>query len=255
MNLKTLIVDDESLARDRLRGLLEKDDRIEILGEAANGADALRQILELRPDLVFIDIQMPEKTGIEVVTELQDSLAELPTIVFVTAYDAFALKAFDLHAVDYLLKPFDRPRFQTALEKAIARHRQRESAEIGARLASFLGEFKPEPRRLDRLSIKTDGRVILVRVDEIDWIGSANNYVEIHVGNDSHLMRETLSQLEAQLDPARFLRISRSTIVAIDRIREIQPLFHGEHSLILTTGAKLTASRSYRDALKPLLGK
>lgn len=256
MLLRTFIVDDESLGRDRLRSLLEKDSRIEVIGEAGDGASALQQITTLRPDLLFIDIQMPEKTGIEVVTELADSLDTLPAIVFVTAYDNFALKAFDLHAVDYLLKPFDRQRFEAALEKAIANRRQQHSDAIGAHLSAFLSEFKPtRGPYLDRLSIKTDGRVFLVRTDEIDWIGSANNYVEIHIGSDAYLMRETLSQLETQLDPGRFLRISRSTIVVIDRIREIQPLFHGEHAIILANGAKLTASRSYKDALKPLLGK
>lgn len=255
MPIQALIVDDESLARERLRSLLEQDDRVAVIGEAADGASALAAIRERRPDLVFLDIQMPEKTGIEVAVELQASDTPLPIIVFVTAYDAFALQAFDLHAVDYLLKPFDRQRFLTALDKAVANHKQREALQFDQRLASLLSEFKTEKRYLDRLSIKAEGRVVLVRVADIDWIGAANNYVEIHVGGANHLMRETLSQLETQLDPERFLRISRSTIVAVDRIREIQPLFHGEHAIILNGGVKLTASRGYKDALKPLLGK
>ncbi|MDQ8202469.1 LytTR family DNA-binding domain-containing protein [Pelagicoccus sp. SDUM812003] len=258
MPLRTLIVDDEALARDRLRSLLEKDERIELVGEAGDGATALRLCRELQPELLFLDIQMPEKTGIEAATELQSSLPKLPLIIFVTAYDTFALKAFDLHATDYLLKPFDRARFEAALDKAIAAHARQSPSDIDQKLASLLREFAPAAgakRYLDRLSIKTEGRVILARVEDIDWIGSANNYVEIHIGKAQHLMRETLSQLETQLDPERFLRISRSTIVCIDRIREIQPLFHGEHAVILRDGAKLTASRSYKDALKPLLGK
>ncbi|EDY82314.1 LytTr DNA-binding domain family [Verrucomicrobiia bacterium DG1235] len=255
--MRALIIDDESLARERLATLIEADGRATIAGQASDGASALKQIAALKPDLLFLDIQMPELTGIDVATALHDSEQNLPLIIFVTAYDAFALKAFDLHATDYLLKPFDRARFTAALDKALAAHQQRESSDIQQRLSALISDFHPKKTDtyLDRLSIKTEGRILLVPIGDVDYIAAANNYVEVHVGSVTHLMRETLSQLEAQLDPKNFLRISRSSIVAIDRIREIHPLFHGEHTLHLANGQKLTATRSYRDALKPLLGK
>ena len=255
MNIRCLLVDDEPLARERLRALLQSDERFHVLAEAADGRSALQLIEDLAPDLVFLDIQMPEMTGIEVAAALQASESKLPLIVFVTAYDNFALQAFDLHAIDYLLKPFDRARFETALDKAASRLASHTPADLSHQLAALISTYRSEQRLPNRLPIKTDGRVILLPVEEIDWIGAANNYVEIHAGKACHLMRETMNAIEERLDPARFLRISRSTLVAIDRIREIQPLFYGEHAVILADGAKLTASRGYRDALKPLLGK
>lgn len=261
MTYTTLIADDEALARERLRSLLEDDERFEVVAEAADGRSALQAIREHAPQLVFLDIQMPEMTGVETLAQLHAELPpeRRPAVIFVTAYDEFALRAFDLHAVDYLLKPFDRLRFEAALDKALAQLRQPDSGELNQRLAALIAEFsssrRSSPKYLERLPIKTEGRVLLVPVEEIDWIGAANNYVEIHVGKASHLMRETLSVLESKLDPEKFLRISRSTIVAIDRIREIQPLFHGEQAVILRNGTKLTASRSYKDALKSLLNR
>lgn len=254
--MRCLIIDDESLARSRLRSLLEADGRVTVEDEASDGASALKKIGELKPDLIFLDIQMPELTGIEVATRLQDLDIPLPNIVFVTAYDEFALKAFDLHAIDYLLKPFDRTRFKTALDRAIVAHQTRDSSDLQRQLASLISSYDPKPTtRIDRLAIKTDGKILLLPVEAISHFSAANNYVEIHADNTKQLMRETLSSLESQLDPSKFLRISRSSIVAINRIREIHPLFHGEHTLVLSNGVKLTASRSYRDALKPYLGK
>lgn len=251
-----LIIDDESLARERISSFVESDGRLSIVGEASDGASALKEIEAFQPDIIFLDIEMPELTGIEVATRLHDSELPLPLIIFVTAYDEFALKAFDLHATDYLLKPFDRSRFTAALDKALAAHQRSEPSDLQKSLAALIADLQPKPPAyLDRLSIKSDGRILIVPIAEVDHITAANNYVEIHTKNALHLMRETLTQLEAQLDPKRFLRISRSAIVAIDQIREIHPLFHGEHSLVLNSGRKLKASRSYRDALKPLLGK
>lgn len=254
--IRVLIADDEALARERIRSLMEKEDRIEVVGEASDGAETLNLVEELNPDLLFLDIQMPELTGIDVASRIQDSDTKIPSIIFVTAYDEFALKAFDLHAIDYLLKPYDRTRFNTALERAINSHQTREPGKIEQTLAALVSTFRPPASEyLDRLSIKTEGRIILLPISEVAHIAAANNYVEIHSNSESYLMRETLSQLESQLDPKKFLRISRSSIVAIDRIREIHPLFHGEHTLILSNGTKLTSTRSYKDALKPLLGK
>lgn len=254
--MRTLIIDDEPLARERIRSLLEKDDRIQIVGEASDGRSALELIERENPELLFLDIQMPELTGIEVAMRIQDTDAPLPSIVFVTAYDEFALKAFDLHAIDYLLKPFDRSRFSTALDRAISVHQTQDSGLIEKKLADLISAYRPHSTDyLDRIPIKEDGKITIVPIGEITYIAAANNYVEIHSDSQKHLMRETLSLLETRLDPDKFLRISRSTIVAIDRIREIHPLFHGEHALVLANGIKLTSSRSYREALKPLLGK
>jgi len=257
---QTLIVDDERLARDRLRQLIEEDGRVAIAGERATGREALEAIQELRPDIVFLDIQMPEQSGIDVLAALEPG--QVPAVVFVTAYDAYALKAFDLHAVDYLLKPFDRERFQAALQKALDRlalaGQERPEASVredtlDQRLDSLLQALgRNRQSRPERLSVKEDGRILLVPVEEIDWIGAADNYVEIHANGERHLRRDTLSALEAKLDPERFLRISRSAIVAIDRIREIEPLFHGEYRLVLADGARLAASRRYKDAIRRL---
>lgn len=260
MPFATLIVDDEELARERLRDLLATDDRFQLAGEVADGLAAVEAIRAQTPDLVFLDVQMPEMTGIEVLATLRAELpaARLPVVVFVTAYEEFAVKAFDLHAVDYLLKPFDRLRFQAALDKAAAQLRQPPANDLGRRLADLVAEFSSQSSArsyLERIPIKTGGRVLLLGIDEIDWLTSANNYVEIHAGKAVHLMRETLSTLEAKLDPKRFLRISRTTIVAIDRIREIQPLFHGEQAVILRDGTTRTATRSYRDALRALIDR
>jgi two-component system LytT family response regulator len=173
-------------------------------------------------------------------------------VVFVTAYDKFALKAFEVHAVDYLLKPFDRERFQTALQRAIRVIRQNQPAAIEEKLSAMLQDMRPPAKALDRIAVKTEGRVVLVNVDDLDWVEAADNYVSLHVGKESHLLRETMTALEAKLPAEKFLRISRSTIVNVGRIKELQPLFHGEYVVILRDGTKLTLSRSYRDKLERL---
>ncbi len=253
MSLRTLIVDDEPLARERLHKLLKAEPDIEILGECANGWEALAAIEKQKPDLVFLDVQMPEMDGLEVLAELGDG--PLPAVIFCTAYDRFALKAFELHALDYLLKPFDLRRFQKALQRAREQIKLKHTGDLSQRLSSLLAELKSEPKHQDRLAIKTGDRVLLLRVDEIDWIEAADNYVELHVGTESHLLRETLTALEARLAPDKFLRINRSTIVNLERIKELQPLFHGEYAVLLRNGTRLTLSRSHRDKLKHLLGK
>jgi two-component system, LytTR family, response regulator len=256
MKIRTLIVDDEPLARERLRKLLEEEADIEIVGECADGKDALATAESERPDLLFLDVQMPELDGFGVVAGLQGD--PLPAVVFVTAYDRFALKAFEVHALDYLLKPFDRARFQTALERARKLVQQRQSGDLSRRLSSLITDLKvdkPEPKFLDRLAIKSEGRVLFFKLDEIDWIEAADNYVSIHIGPETHLHRETMSSLETKLPPARFLRISRSAIVHIERIKEMQPMFHGDYIVILKNGTRLSLSRNYRDKLNHLLGK
>lgn len=247
--IRTLIVDDEDLARERLRSLLEREPEIELVAEAGDGKSALEAIQKHRPQLLFLDVQMPELDGFEVIEALPED--ERPNVVFVTAHDKFALKAFDVHAVDYLLKPFDRERFQTALQRALEKIRTQSAPPD---LGELIEDAKPARKAVDRLLVKTEGRVLLVKVDTIDWVEAADNYVNLHVGNESHLMRETMNSLERRLPPEKFMRISRSAIVNLERIKELQPMFHGEYVVILKDGSKLTLSRSYRDKIDRLMG-
>jgi two-component system LytT family response regulator len=253
MKIRTVIVDDEPLARERLRDLLRAEPDLEITAECANGRDAVAAIRHHAPDLVFLDVQMPELDGFGVLAELAGG--PLPAVVFVTAHDQFALRAFEVHAVDYLLKPFDRERFQTALRRAVERIERQQTGELGQRLTALLADLPLHGQHLERLAIKSGGRVIFLRVDDVDWIEAADNYVSLHVGNETHLHRETMTAMEAQLPPKKFMRISRSTIVNLDRIKELQPMFHGEYAVILRNGARLTLSRSYREKLDQLMGK
>jgi two-component system LytT family response regulator len=249
--IRTVVVDDEELARDRLRSLLEREPQVEVIGEAGDGRTAVDLIDKLKPDLVFLDVQMPELTGFEVL----EALEEKPNVIFCTAHDKFALKAFDVHAVDYLLKPFDRERFQTALNRAISKIQTQKPGEAKAELNAVLEQIKPAGKAVERLLVKTQGRVLLVKVGDIDWVEAADNYVTLHVAKDAHMMRETMNSLEGRLPGDKFMRISRSTIVNVERIQELQPMFHGEYIVVLKTGAKLTLSRSYRDKLDRLMGR
>jgi two-component system LytT family response regulator len=252
--IRTLIVDDEHLARERLRLFLEREPDVEIVGECADGLTALKAIQDIRPDLVFLDVQMPELDGFGVLARLEP--AQLPAVVFTTAHDQFALRAFEVHALDYLLKPFDRPRFLAALQRARGWLLKQPGEDLQDRLSALLAEVKPQPPKpIDRLAVKSSGRVVLIRLEDLDWVESADNYVNLHVGKDAHLHRETMTAIAERLDPNRFLRISRSVIVNVNRIKELQPLFHGEYAVILHDGTRLTLSRGYRDKLDLLLGK
>ena len=253
MKMRTLIVDDEPLARERLRKLLEAEADVEIIGECGDGREAAAAILRDQPDLVFLDIQMPELDGFGVVETIRT--ARTPEIVFVTAFNQHALRAFEVHALDYLLKPFDRERFRLALERARTRLAQARSGELSQRLTALLAEMRPEPKPADRLAVKTGGRVLFVKTTDIEWIEAADNYVTLHLGPESHMLRETMTALEARLAPAQFMRISRSTIVNVERIKELQPMFHGDYVVILRNGTRLSLSRGYRDKLQALLGK
>ncbi|HTG44968.1 MAG TPA: LytTR family DNA-binding domain-containing protein [Verrucomicrobiae bacterium] len=248
--IRTIIVDDEELARERLRTLLTREPEIEIIGEAGDGRTAVALIDQLEPELVFLDVQMPELDGFEVLRALEAR----PNVVFVTAHDKFALKAFDVHAVDYLLKPFDRERFQTALQRAVAKIQSQSESKKDAELKAVLEEVQPAMRAVERLLVKVEGRVLLVKVEDIDWVEAADNYVSLHVGKETHMMRETMSSLELRLPTEKFMRISRSNIVNVERIQELQPMFHGEYMVLLKNGTKLTLSRSYRDKLDKLMG-
>lgn len=253
MNIRTLIVDDEPLARERLRSLVGAEADMEIVAECGDGRDAVAQIEALNPDLVFLDIQMPEMDGFEVLAALEPG--RMPLVVFVTAFNQHALRAFEVHALDYLLKPFDKDRFQVALQRARSQLNRQQGGDLTQKLSALLSDLKQEPKTTDRLVIKNSGRVIFVKSSDIDWIEAADNYLNVHVGAESHLLRETMGSIETRLDPAQFLRISRSTIVNIERIKELQPMFHGDYTVILRNGTRLTLSRGYRDKLQHLLGK
>ncbi len=250
MKVRTLIVDDEPLARERLFELLREEPGIEVVGQCADGAQAVEAIQTLAPHLVFLDVQMPELDGFGVLAALGDK--PRPAIVFVTAYDKYALQAFEVHAVDYLLKPFDRERFQTALQRALRHCRQHRTEELNQRLTALLADLRPEPQAPGRLAVKAGGRVVFLKFEDIDWVEAADNYVTLHVGTETHMLRETMNRLEARLPAAKFIRISRSTIVNLERIKELQPLFHGDYVVILRNGTKLTLSRGYRDKLQQL---
>lgn len=255
MPLRVLIVDDEPLARGKLRSLLAREPDIEIVGEAGDGRSALDAIAEKNPDLVFLDVQMPELDGFGVLAELPADAR--PAVVFVTAHDQFALKAFEVHALDYLLKPFDRERLKKALDRA----RQQLAApsgptELQNQLSALLaGMNRPAPTGVpDRIAVKSSGRILFVNTGEIDWVEAADNYVKLHLGKTEHLMRETMASIEQRLAGAGFVRISRSVIVHPRTVRELQPLFHGDQAVILKDGTRLTMSRTHRNALDKLVG-
>jgi two-component system, LytTR family, response regulator len=253
VKIRTLIVDDEPLARERVRALLAEETDVEVVGECRDGQEAVEAIRREAPDLVFLDVQIPELDGFGVIERI--GVDKIPVIVFVTAYDQYALQAFEVHAVDYLLKPFDQDRFQKALARARQSVQLRRGGDVNERLVALLEDLKTPQGHLERLVVKSSGRLFFLRAEEIDWIESSGNYVSLHVGPESHLLRETMNGIETKLDPARFIRIHRTAIVNIDRIRELQPLFHGEYDVVLRTGTTLTLSRGYRDRLQGLLGK
>ena len=258
--IRVLIVDDEPIARRGIRQQLRGEADLEVIGECGDGAAAIDAITGLAPDLVFLDIQMPEVGGFDVVEAI--GIARMPAVVFVTAYDEHALRAFDVHAVDYVLKPIDRHRFRTAVERARRRLAHRAGAhhapeqldrQLDRRIAAALEELgRPAHDYAKRLAIKGDGRVILVDVDEVDRLETAGNYVEVHSGPRHHLVRETMASLEARLDPARFVRVSRSSIVNAARVCELQPMFNGDFVVVLRDGTKVAGSRRYRAAFDRL---
>jgi two-component system LytT family response regulator len=248
--IRVIVVDDEPIARRGIRQQLRSETDLEIVGEYGDGAAAIDAITELAPDLVFLDIQMPEVGGFDVVEAI--GVARMPAVVFVTAYDEHALRAFDVHAVDYVLKPIDRHRFRTAVERA-RRRLSHAPGQLDRRIAAALEDLgRPAQDYAKRLAIKGGGRVILVDVDEVDRLEAAGNYVEVHSGARHHLVRETMASLEARLDPARFVRVSRSSIVNAERVRELQPMFNGDFVVVLRDGTRVAGSRRYRAALDML---
>lgn len=261
-SIRTLIVDDEPAARSGMRHLLARDPEIVVTGECASGGQAVAAIRDAAPDLVFLDVQMPECDGFDVLRQV--GVEDAPAVVFVTAYDQYALRAFDVHAIDYLLKPFSDARFREALERAKQQVHQGRLGQLSKNLAALLESFgaaevstavPARPTYLERLVVKSGGKVTLLRVAEIDWIDAEGDYVRIHVGKAWHLLRETMKNLEAGLDPARFVRIHRSTIVNLEKIKELQPFFRGEYVVVLHNAVTLKLSRGYRDNLEARLGR
>ena len=265
--LRALIVDDEPAAREGIRHLLSADPEVEVVGECADGRTAARAILDDPPDLLFLDVQMPGQDGFTLLREVGPG--RVPAIVFVTAYDQYALRAFEVHAVDYLLKPFDDERFRDALARAKHQVRQGQLEGLRERLISLLETSGPPAAGarpsgptnappdgwLKRLAIKSGGRVTILSVKDVDWIAAEGDYVKVHVGKAWHVLRETMKHIGGQLDPARFVRIHRSTIVNVERIRELQPYFRGEYVVVLHDGTTLKLSRGYRDHLEQVLGR
>jgi two-component system LytT family response regulator len=250
---RVLIVDDEPLARERIRTLLGEDTGFEVAGEAGDGATAAQAIAALHPDLVFLDVQMPGGDGFDVIDAV--GADKMPFVVFVTAYDRYALRAFDVHALDYLLKPFDRERFRQALTRANEQLERHNGGEIERRLTAIVNDLRPTKARTDRFVVKSGGRIFFVRSAEIDWVESAGNYVKLHAGNDSHLIRETMNGVETKLSPETFVRIHRCHIVNIEQVRELQPWFNGEYVVFLKNGTRLTLSRGYRERLQERIGR
>ena len=250
MSIRVIIVDDEPLARERVRSLLVEEPDVELVTECANGQEAVQAIREEQPDLVFLDVQMPGMDGFEVLSSL--SKGRLPLVIFVTAYDQHALKAFDVHALDYLLKPFKQTRFKETLQRARETLNNQQAGAVSKNLIALLGQAKPEKDHLGRIPVKTGERVIFVKTAAIEYIESAGNYVVLHAGKENHVVRETLTALEEKLDPKKFLRISRSTLVNVEQIKELQPLFKGEHVVVLHNGKQLSMTRGIREVQEAL---
>jgi two-component system, LytTR family, response regulator len=251
--IKALIADDEALARKFIRRMLKDDHDVEIVGECTNGKEAVAVIRKQNPDLIFLDVQMPEMDGFAVLEAV--GVERLPEIIFATAYEQYAIRAFELHALDYLLKPFDQVRFKEAIKHAKERFRSARQNDGRIQINALLESIKNKPQYLERLVIKAGGRITFLNTDEINWIEADDKYVHLHTSKASPMVRQTLSAMEAQLDPKKFRRVHRSAIVNVERIKELQPLFSGEHSILLEDGTKLTLSRNYKDKLFELLGK
>jgi|SRR5262245_7672089 len=250
--LRVVIVDDEPLARHRIRVLLKSHPEVAIVGEARNGAEAIETIATQRPDLVLLDVQMPDMDGFEVLKSLDAN--SLPLVIFVTAYDAHALRAFEVHAIDYLMKPFDSKRFAKALDHAKLQTAVTKARDT-SRIIKLLENIKQKTGYLERFVIKTGETVQFVRAVDVDSIEAEGNYVRLKVGSSSYLLRETLNNIESQVDPRLFVRIHRSTIVNMDRVRELQTWARGEYRVVLHNGASHTLSRGYRDHFESVITK
>jgi two-component system, LytTR family, response regulator len=249
--IRTIIADDESLARKKLRVLLNAECGVTVVAECKDGKQTIAAVQTHKPDLLLLDIQMPDLDGFQVQEKIP--VDQMPVVIFTTAYDQYAIRAFETNALDYLLKPFNQERLHRALERVKAELLKSHEHSVKARILDLLGKTKPEPAQLRRLVIRTGGRVVFLELDEVDWIEAAANYVKLHVGKDSFLLREGIGHISAKLDPERFVRIHRSSIVNVSRIRELQPCDSGEYIAVLRDGKELSCSRGCRPQLLKLI--
>jgi two-component system, LytTR family, response regulator len=250
MKVRALIVDDEPLARQRVRLLLDEEPDVEVIAESGDGFQAVDQIEATRPDLVFLDVQMPEMDGFEVLRRVPPGL--LPVVIFTTAYDQHALRAFEVNALDYLLKPFKPTRFKQSVQRARDLIANKHVGVAARGLLALLGQTPAPAGQLTRLAVKTPGKVTFVELDQIQTIEAAGKYAVAHVGKENHVLRETMTSLESHLPPQRFLRISRSVIVNIEQIKELQPMFKGENLVVLKNGKSYPTTRPIREIQQKL---
>jgi len=249
--IAVMIVDDEPLARHGLREIFEEEKDIVIIAESSDGEEAVEHIKKYKPDVLFLDIQMPEMNGFDVVKSLKAE--ELPLVVFVTAYDEYAIKAFSANALDYILKPYDAERIHSSLHRVREMIRLKQTASYSERMMEALKSFQSTSTYIERISIRSAGKIYFVNIEEILWIEAAADYIYIHTKNGKHTTRETIGTIELQLDPSKFIRIHRSSIVNLNAVRELQPEHHGDYTAILDQGIKLTVSRKYKEKLSFLL--
>jgi two-component system LytT family response regulator len=253
MTLRVVVADDEPIGRHRLVRLLQAEPETDVVAACADGEEAVEAIREHVPDVVLLDIQMPRLDGFEVVSALGD--AHQPAVIFVTAHDQYAVRAFEVHAFDYLLKPVDQDRLRDAMARAVSTPGRAPPGSTTRRILALVEELNARARGRNRLVVRTPERAFFLRTETIDWIEAAGKFVHLHVGRAVHALRESMAELEQELDPAHFLRISRSVIVNVDRIQEIQPWFQGDYVLILADGTRLTSTRGYRENMRILLGR
>lgn len=251
--IKVAVADDEPLARERIRSMLEGRNRYSIVTECADGVATVEALTEQDIDLLFLDVQMPGLNGFQIVESMGS--APLPIVVFVTAFNDYALRAFDVSALDYLLKPFDKERFEKTLARVEERLASRERGDMSRELREFLGTLSTSaaPNHVSRFPVRANGEIYFVRAEDVDWIDAEGNYVALHAAGRRHLVRDTIKSLESRLDPAKFVRVHRSAIINVDRLRKLQPYFHGEYVITLQDGTTLTSSRTYSDRLRALL--
>lgn len=251
MRLRTLIIDDELLSRKKIRAFLQEHPEFQVVGECADGERAVAEIRAHKPDLIFLDVQMPGRNGFEVLEALDDEW--VPAIIFVTAFDKYAVRAFEVRALDYLLKPFNKARFAEALNRFHERAPRLSGAERKEELKAVLQEIQRESRESERIVVKSGSRSIFLRKGSIEWVEAQGDYVKLHSGKECHLLRETMNALSDRLDPDRFVRIHRSRIVNLDYIREIRPLWGGDYTVLMRDGTEFTMSRTYRANLQGAL--
>ena len=250
--IRVAIADDEPLARERIRTMLDDRERYKVVAECGDGVETVKALAERPVDLLFLDIQMPGLDGFQILESLETN--QLPIIVFVTAFNEHALRAFDVHALDYLLKPFDRGRFESTLARVEDLLGRQNGHDLPAELREFLRTLSvAQPAAAVRFPVRANGEIYFIKADDVDWIDAEGNYVALHAGGRRHLVRETIKSLEARLDPAKFVRVHRSAIINLDRLRKLQPYFHGEYVITLQDGTTLTSSRTYSDRLRALL--